>query len=164
MRAVTCRVDRASVTVDNRVVGRVEKGLLVYVGVMTGDTSEDSRWVADKLAALRIFNDEAGKMNLSVRYVAGGLLLIPNFTLAGRTKKGTRPSFSDAAGPESAQPLFNELASLCRNLVPTQTGLFGAHMLIDSLSNGPVTLTLDSRRDQLTPTESHLDSPGQRPG
>src|SRR5688572_22715730 len=113
MRAIACRVDHASVTVDEQLVGRTGPGLLVYVGIMSGDTEADAQWLSDKLIALRLFNDEAGKMNHSVRDVSGGLLLIPNFTLAGRTRKGTRPSYSDAAAPDMAKPLFERLAAAC---------------------------------------------------
>lgn len=145
MRAVVCRVDHATVTVDDQIVGRVERGLLIYVGVLEGDAQADAEWIAEKLLSLRLFNDAAGKMNLSVRDVGGGLLLIPNFTLAGRTHKGTRPSYSDAAPPELARPLFNDVAAHCGLQAPVGTGVFGAHMLIDARFNGPVTVNLDSR-------------------
>src|SRR5688572_11473945 len=107
MRAVLCRVDHASVTVDHQIVGQIAHGLLACIGIMCGDTDADVQWLADKLTTIRVFNDDAGKMNLSLRDVRGGLLLIPNFTLAGRTKKGTRPSYSDAAAPDVAKPLFD---------------------------------------------------------
>ena len=113
MRAVVCRVESASVEVEGRTVGRIDRGLLAYIGVYRGDGSEQARWMADKLLALRLFPDEAGRMNRSVRDVAGSILLIPNFTLAARTRKGTRPSFTDAADPADAQPLFDHLARRC---------------------------------------------------
>jgi D-aminoacyl-tRNA deacylase len=145
MRAVICRVDRASVCVEDQVVGRIDRGLLVYIGVITGDTADDAAWLVEKLLSIRLFSDDAGKMNLSVADVGGGLLLIPNFTLAGRTRKGTRPSFSDAAASQLAAALFQAVADACSARVPTATGVFGAHMLVDSACNGPVTVTLDSR-------------------
>ncbi|MBI1370859.1 MAG: D-tyrosyl-tRNA(Tyr) deacylase [Planctomycetes bacterium] len=144
MRAVVCRVDHAAVSVDDKIVGRIDAGLLVYVGVIEGDTEREATWLADKLLALRIFNDQAGKLNRSVVDIAGGILLIPNFTLAGRTQKGTRPSFSDAARSEIASPLFDFIARRCVLSVPTATGVFGAHMLIDARFNGPVTLVVDT--------------------
>jgi D-aminoacyl-tRNA deacylase len=145
MRAVICRVDRASVQVEGQTVGRIGRGLLAYVGVMQGDDDGDARWLAEKLVALRLFSDEAGKMNLSAGQTGGALLLVPNFTLAGRTGKGTRPSYSDAAAPSVAQQLFEKVAASCAAALPTAMGRFGAHMTIDARFDGPVTVILDSR-------------------
>ena len=144
MKAVVCRVNHAAVVVDGQTVGRCATGLLVYIGVVKGDTPKDADWLADKLVALRIFSDEHGKMNLSVADVGGGLLLISNFTLGGRAKKGTRPSFTDAAPPEVAQPLFDRVVERCVRAVPTETGRFGAPMTIDAQFEGPITLVVDS--------------------
>lgn len=148
MKAVVCRVDAASVEVDAHVAGRIERGLLVYLGVMQGDTEAQAKWMAQKLATLRLFNDEAGKINLSVKDVGGGVLLIPNFTLAGETSRGTRPSFSTAAPPEVARTLFDLVRDqLTHHLAATghlATGVFGAHMLINANFNGPVTVIVDS--------------------
>jgi len=138
-------VDHATVMVEGQAVGRVDRGLLVYVGVMNRDEETDARWLAEKLVSVRLFDDVDGKMNLSVKGVGGGLLLIPNFTLAGRTSKGTRPSYSDAAPPQFARPLFHTVAAQCGLHVPTEVGVFGAHMLIDARFNGPVTVNIDSR-------------------
>lgn len=144
MKAVVSRVDRARCEVDEQATGEIGAGLLVYIGVVHGDGEAEADWLADKLTALRIFPDEKGKMNRSVTDIGGGLLLIPNFTLAGRTKKGTRPSFTDAAHPETAEPLFQRIVERCAKIVPTATGLFGAHMIITSTANGPVTVIVDT--------------------
>ncbi len=144
MRSVVSRVSRAAVVVGGEPVGEIGRGLLVYVGVVEGDGEADARWTAEKLFALRIFPDEAGRMNRSVADVEGGLLLIPNFTLAGRTRKGSRPSFTDAADPAVAEPLFDRVAALCAERVTTATGVFGGDMRITSTADGPVTLVLES--------------------
>jgi len=144
MRAAVCRVEQAQVAVDGEVVGAIGRGLLVYVGVFGGDVAADADWLAEKLTALRVFGDDDGKMNRSVAEVAGGVLLIPNFTLAGRTRKGTRPSFTDAAAPPHAAPLFDRLATRCAERVAVATGVFGAHMIIDARFDGPVTVIVDS--------------------
>ena len=148
MRAVVCRVERAAVMVDGRAVGAIRHGLLVYLGVVTGDTERQAQWMAGKLPALRVFGDDDGKMNLSVTDVDGGVLLIPNFTLAARTQKGTRPSYTDAAPPEDAERLFMLAAELCGEQVITETGVFGAHMVIDSVADGPVTVVVDSPKGE----------------
>ena len=145
MKAVVCRVDRASVEVAGEIVGSVERGLLVYLGVMSGDGPAQAQWMTDKLAAMRLFNDDAGRINLSVKDVGGGILLIPNFTLAGETSRGTRPSFSRAAPPGEARPLFESVAAiLAASGLHTATGVFGAHMLIDARFNGPVTVIVET--------------------
>ena len=144
MRAVVCRVDQASVSVEGRVRGSIDHGLLVYLGVIEGDGEPDVQWMAQKLPAQRLFNDEAGRMNRSVADIEGGLLLIPNFTLAGRTRKGTRPSFTDAADPAIAEPLFDYLAARCGERIQTATGVFGATMQIDARFEGPVTVVVES--------------------
>lgn len=144
MKAVVSRVSHAAVRVDGEVVGQIDAGLLAYIGVMKGDDAAAADWLADKLVALRIFADDEGKMNRGVADVGGRVLLIPNFTLAGRTKKGTRPSFTDAAPPQAARELFDTLVARCARHVPTATGRFGSHMRIDSEADGPITITIDS--------------------
>lgn len=144
MRAVVCRVRHASVTVEANTVGAIERGLLVYVGILDGDGEDQLAWMARKLPALRLFNDEQGRMNRSTADVSGSLLLIPNFTLAGRTRKGTRPSFTDAADPAIASPMFDDLVHRCRRTVPTEAGVFGAEMTIDATFDGPVTILVDT--------------------
>jgi D-tyrosyl-tRNA(Tyr) deacylase len=146
MRAVVQRVTRAEVTVDGTSVGRIERGLCVLVGVAAGDTEEDARTLADKVVALRIFEDAAGKMNLDVKEVGGSLLCVSQFTLLGDARKGRRPSFTDAMAPEPAAELFERFVAFCRSRVPVETGRFRASMLVELVNEGPVTLLLDSRR------------------
>jgi len=146
MRAVVQRVNRASVSVDDAVVGRCESGLLVYVGVFDGDQTADAEKLADKISGIRIFEDECGKMNHNVRDARGGILAIPNFTLVADTRKGRRPSFVWAAAPGEARELFDQFVSaLAGRNCPVETGVFGAHMIIDSQANGPVNVILDTR-------------------
>ena len=144
MKAVVCRVNAAAVRVDGQVVGEIERGLLAYIGFMQGDDASKLPWMANKLASLRLFPDEGGKMNRSTRDIGGRLLLVPNFTLAGETRKGNRPSFTDALDPTIARPLFEQFAAACAELVPVATGIFGAHMIIDCQCDGPITVIVDS--------------------
>ena len=144
MRAVVCRVDRASVDADGQSAGAIERGLLVLVGVLAGDGPPQVAWMARKLVQLRIFPDDQDRMNRSVADVDGQLLLVPNFTLAATMGKGTRPSFSDAALPAEAERLFEQLLAECGQAVPTERGRFGAHMQIEALFNGPVTILLET--------------------
>jgi len=147
MRSVVQRVSRGVVRVDRQVVGEVAHGLVVLLGVADVDSSEDARWTADKLAQLRIFEDEAGKMNRSVQDVGGSVLLVSQFTLLGDARKGNRPSFTGAAPPEQASALYEEVAgSLRSRSVPVATGVFRAHMEVELVNDGPVTLIIDSRR------------------
>jgi len=147
MRAIVQRVKEAEVRVDGQSVGRVGRGLLVYVGVQDGDGPEDAAYIAGKVCGLRIFPDDDGKMNLSARDVGGGVLTITNFTLLGDARKGRRPSFVAAAAPESAERLCEDVADAIRtNGVPVETGIFRAQMEISSVADGPVNVLLDSRR------------------
>ena len=147
MRSVVQRVSRGVVRVDRQVVGEVGHGLLVLLGVAGDDGPDDARWTADKLAQLRIFEDDAGKMNRSVQDVGGGVLLVSQFTLLGDARKGNRPSFVEAAPPDRASALYEEVASLLRaRAVPVAQGVFRAHMEVELVNDGPVTLILDSRR------------------
>ncbi len=146
MRSVVQRVSRGVVRVDRQVVGEVGHGLVVLLGVARGDGPEDARWTADKLAQLRVFEDQAGKMNRSVQDVGGSVLLVSQFTLLGDARKGNRPSFVAAAPPEEANARYEEVAALLRaRAVPVATGVFRAHMEVELVNDGPVTLLLDSR-------------------
>ncbi|MEN6424421.1 MAG: D-aminoacyl-tRNA deacylase [Phycisphaerales bacterium] len=147
MRAVIQRVIEAKVEVEGKIVGRVGPGLLVYLGVGKGDSEVDVRFMAEKLANLRIFSDDAGKMNRSVIDIGGGVLLISNFTLHGDCRKGRRPGFDGAADPALAEGLYEKVAQvIAQQGVPVEKGGFGAHMHVTSLNDGPVTFLLDSSR------------------
>jgi D-tyrosyl-tRNA(Tyr) deacylase len=144
MRAVIQRVRRADVAVNDAVIGAIDGGLLVYLGVGHDDGEKQSRELARKVAELRIFPDEEGKMNLSVQDVRGGVLAVPNFTLLADARKGRRPAFVDAAAPDHAEPLFEVFAAaLAENGCKVATGRFGAHMIIRSEADGPVNIVLD---------------------
>jgi D-tyrosyl-tRNA(Tyr) deacylase len=145
MRAVIQRVDSASVFVEGELVSSIGKGLLVLLGVEKGDSEKDVDYVVDKIVNLRIFEDESGKMNLSVRDIGGEVLLVSQFTLLASTKRGRRPDFTMAAPPEEAERLFSLAVCSFQNHIPTKTGIFGKKMLINLLNNGPVTIILDSR-------------------
>lgn len=145
MRAVVQRVRSCRVVVAGEVVGEIGRGLLVLLGIRTGDAIEQVRWLADKVVNLRIFEDEAGKMNVSVADAGGGVLVVSQFTLYGDCQKGRRPSFIDAARPEAAEPLYEAFANAIRlHGVPVATGRFGADMQVELVNDGPVTLVLDS--------------------
>jgi D-tyrosyl-tRNA(Tyr) deacylase len=147
MRAVVQRVTESSVTVENKVVGKIGSGLTVLLGVEDSDTEEDARWMTQKIPELRIFNDEEGKFNLSLNDVNGSILLVSQFTLHGDCRKGRRPSFIKAARPEVAIPLYEKTISLFKEMnIPTESGEFGAHMDVKIQNDGPVTLLLDSRK------------------
>jgi D-tyrosyl-tRNA(Tyr) deacylase len=147
MRAVIQRVLRAEVKVDDQPVGQVNKGLLVYLSVGKGDAIEDAQFMAEKLANLRIFADEAGKMNLSVQDVGGSILLVSNFTLHGDCRKGRRPGFDAAAEPTIARQLYEKVSELIAGQgVAVEKGVFGEYMHVSSVNDGPVTFLLDSGR------------------
>ena len=147
MRAVVQRVRRAQVTVEGRVVGSIDHGLLVLVGAAEADTDADADALARKVAGLRIFQDEAGKMNLDVAQIGGAVLAVSQFTLLGDCRKGRRPSFQSAAPPDRALPLFDRYCAATRALgLPCETGVFGAMMDVDLLNDGPVTLLVDTAR------------------
>jgi len=147
MRAVIQRVTRSSVSVAGEVVGAIGVGLNVLIGVKEGDTEDEARWLAQKVAGLRIFEDSAGKMNRSVLEVGGGALVISQFTLYGDAHKGRRPSFIQAARPEVADPLIGRFVEFLRaEGVPVQTGIFQAMMLVEIHNDGPVTIILERER------------------
>lgn len=144
MKVLVQRVSRAEVRVAGRVVGRIDRGLLVLVGVERGDTERDVLTLAEKTVHLRVFDDEAGRMNRSLIDVGGSALVVSQFTLAGATRRGRRPSFGAAAPPEVAEPLVTAYVEGVRSRgVPVETGVFRAHMEVESVNDGPVTLMLD---------------------
>ena len=145
MRAVLQRVRRASVTVASEPIGQIEGGLLILLGVHRTDTPEQARWLADKIAGLRIFEDADGKMNVSVQDVGGSILVVSQFTLYGNCEKGRRPSFIEAAVPEVAEPLYEQFANNLRALgIPVATGRFGADMQVELVNDGPVTVIVET--------------------
>jgi D-tyrosyl-tRNA(Tyr) deacylase len=147
MRAVIQRVLQAEVKVKNQSVGRIDKGLLVYLSVGKDDTLKDAQFMAEKLVNLRIFADEAGKMNRSVLDVGGATLLVSNFTLHGDCRKGRRPGFDAAAEPELAEQLYEKVIELITEQgVAVEKGIFGEYMQVSSINDGPVTFLLDSSR------------------
>lgn len=147
MRAVLQRVRRAGVTVDNEKIAEIGVGLLVLLGIERGDDEKAAAYLAEKVAGLRIFEDEAGKMNLSVGDCSGELLVVSQFTLLADCRKGRRPGFSQAALPELAEPLCDYFVACLRQMaLPVQTGRFQADMAVDLINDGPVTIMLDSHR------------------
>jgi D-aminoacyl-tRNA deacylase len=144
MRAVCQRVSRARVTVADEIVGAIEHGLLVLLGIARTDTDEAAQRMAHKIARLRVFEDEEGKFARSVRDVGGAALVVSQFTLIADTAKGNRPSFGEAARPEQAEPLYDAVcAALARDGVPIERGVFGARMAVELVNDGPVTVVLD---------------------
>ena len=140
MRALVQRVSDASVTVDGREVARIGRGLLVLLGVRRGDGESEADRIASKLLALRVFEDDAGKMNLSAKDIGGEILCVSQFTLYGDTRKGNRPSFVDAAAPEEAEPLYERV----RSALDAEGGVFGARMAVSLVNDGPVTLLIET--------------------
>jgi D-tyrosyl-tRNA(Tyr) deacylase len=147
MRAVVQRVTRARVTVADQIVGEIGNGLVVLLGVAHDDTKADADYLAPKIASLRIFDDGDGKMNLSVKEIDGGLLVVSQFTLYGDVRRGLRPSWSEAAPPEVAEPLYEYFVESSRKLVArVATGSFRKTMQVELVNDGPVTIMLDSRK------------------
>lgn len=146
MRAVLQRVRRASVTVGGECISQIGFGLLVLLGVHRTDTSEQGRWLAEKVANLRLFEDVDGKMNQGIQDVAGSVLVVSQFTLYGNCEKGRRPSFLEAAPPEIAEPLYHQFVNELRALgIPVATGRFRADMQVELVNDGPVTLIVDTQ-------------------
>ena len=144
MRAVVQRVTSASVSVDNKIIAAIDAGMMILLGVGPGDGESNAQALAKKIAALRIFSDVQGKMNLSILDIGGKAVVVSQFTLYADTRKGNRPSFIDAAPPELASPLCDKFINLLRmEGVPTLSGEFGAHMVLNIVNDGPVTILLD---------------------
>ncbi|NQT97965.1 MAG: D-tyrosyl-tRNA(Tyr) deacylase [Candidatus Marinimicrobia bacterium] len=146
MIAVIQRVSESKVQVDGKTIGEIGQGLLILLGVLDGDTEADGRFLADKIAGLRIFNDENGKMNLSLKDVGGSALVVSQFTLCGDWRKGRRPSYIHAAAPDEGERLYEDfMARLRKHGQPVESGEFGAMMKVDLVNDGPVTFVLDSK-------------------
>jgi D-aminoacyl-tRNA deacylase len=147
MRAVIQRVTRASVTIEGKVQGQIDNGLLVLIGIEDADTQDDIEWLSNKIVNLRIFNDENAVMNTSVKVIKGDILLISQFTLHGSTKKGNRPSYIRASKPEVAIPIYEKMIrQLSTDLgKKIQTGIFGADMKVELVNDGPVTIVIDTK-------------------
>ncbi len=147
MRVVVQRVLGAQVEVEGEVVGRIERGLLVYISVGTDDSYNDAKFIAEKVSGLRVFGDDEGKMNLSVKDVGGKVLAVSNFTLHGDCRKGRRPGFDAAAKPKAAEELYSQVCKLIAEQgIAVEKGVFGAHMKVESINDGPVTFMLDSSK------------------
>jgi D-tyrosyl-tRNA(Tyr) deacylase len=147
VKAVVQRARSASVEVGGEVVAAIGRGLLVLLGVAQGDTEKEAQWLADKVAGLRIFEDDAGKMNLGVQEVGGSVLVVSQFTLLGDCRKGRRPSFTEAAPPEEADRLYQAVVERIRDHgVPVETGVFQAHMAVHLVNEGPVTVIVETGR------------------
>jgi D-tyrosyl-tRNA(Tyr) deacylase len=150
MRVVIQRVLEASVVVDEKVVGSINNGLLVLLGIEDADTEEDIHWLSNKIVGLRLFDDAEGVMNLSVKDIGGDILLISQFTLMASTKKGNRPSYIKASKPPIAVPLYEQMIATLTNDLgkAVQTGIFGADMKVSLINNGPVTISIDSKNKE----------------
>ncbi len=148
MRVVLQRVKRASVTVNGQVVGSISSGVLILLGIEATDTSEDIDWLCGKICRMRIFNDAAGVMNLSLEENGGEALVVSQFTLHASTKKGNRPSYIKAARPEQAEPMYEQFKSKLSGMLnqPVASGIFGAMMDVELVNDGPVTILMDSKR------------------
>jgi len=145
MRALVQRVTRGSVSVDNKIVGAIDRGLVILLGIRTGDTEKEARYLAEKCVHLRLFEDDNGRFNRSLLEVGGGALVISQFTLYGDTRKGRRPGFEEAARPEIAEPLYKFFAQELRRFpIRVAEGVFGAMMLVEIHNDGPVTFMLES--------------------
>lgn len=148
MRAVVQRVTSSSVTVEGETTGKIDKGLMVLLGVADGDTDKDVTYMVDKIVNLRIFEDENDKMNLSLQDIGASLLVVSQFTLLGDCRKGRRPSFIEAARPEMADNLYQKFVDKARSMgIRTETGRFQTHMMVELINDGPVTILVDSNKN-----------------
>ena len=147
MKAVIQRVSKSSVTIESKVHSKIKKGLLVLIGIEDNDNTTDIEWLANKILNLRVFEDDKGIMNLSVKEINGSILIISQFTLQASTKKGNRPSYIKASKPEIAIPIYEEFIDFCKNHsnIDIQTGIFGADMKVNLLNDGPVTIVIDTK-------------------
>lgn len=150
MRTVIQRVSRASVTVEGKLISKIDSGLLILLGIENNDAQEDIEWLSRKIANLRIFNDEDGVMNKSITAIGGDVIVVSQFTLHAATKKGNRPSYIKAAGPELAVPLYEQFVKQMEKDLGKKvgTGVFGADMKVDLLNDGPVTILIDSKNKE----------------
>jgi D-tyrosyl-tRNA(Tyr) deacylase len=150
MRAVIQRVSKASVTIDNKIYSQIENGLLVLVGIEDADTAEDIEWLSGKIVNLRVFNDDNGVMNVSVKDINGDILAVSQFTLHASTKKGNRPSYIKASKPEFAIPMYEKFVQQLGNDLgkTVSTGVFGADMKVELLNDGPVTIVIDTKNKE----------------
>ena len=150
MRAVIQRVSKASVTIDNKIYSQIKNGLLVLIGIEDADTAEDGEWLSGKIVNLRIFNDDNGVMNVSVKDINGDILAVSQFTLHASTKKGNRPSYIKASKPEFAIPMYEKFVQQLGNDLgkTVSTGVFGADMKMDLLNDGPVTIVIDTKNKE----------------
>lgn len=150
MRVVIQRVKHASVTVEGNIIGKIDKGLLIFAGFEESDNPEDFEWLTKKIIQLRIFNDKNGVMNISVQDAGGDLLVVSQFTLYASTKKGNRPSYIKSSPPDFAEHQYNEFVKTLENkyIRPVQTGKFGADMKVELLNDGPVTICMDSKNKE----------------
>jgi D-tyrosyl-tRNA(Tyr) deacylase len=146
MRVVIQRVSKASVEVENKTVGQIQRGILAYVGIEKGDTMDEITFVAEKIVNLRIFPDDDGKMNLSIKDINGSMLSVSQFTLASYIKKGRRPDFTNAESPDQANLMWQEFNKIVSNHIPVETGVFGAMMQIESINDGPVTFIIERKK------------------
>ncbi len=146
MRAVIQRVTCARVKVEEQIIGEIEKGLVVFLGITHDDSLKDADYLAEKIVALRVFNDPEGRMNVSLKEASGALLVVSQFTLYGDVRRGLRPSWSDAAQPEIAEPLYEYFVGRVRQEVKVETGSFRKMMYVELVNDGPVTILLDSRK------------------
>ena len=147
MRVVLQRVSKAKVEVDNQISGEIDQGLLVYVGFSHDDDNEDLEYMANKVVNLRIFSDDEGKMNLSVKDIGGEILSISQFTLYGDTRKGRRPNFMDALGGDEAKILYDKFNQILKKEINVEEGIFGGDMKVSSVNDGPVTILIDSKKN-----------------
>ena len=148
MRALVQRVSKANIEVNEKNISSINKGLLVLLGIQDTDDESDITWLSNKIIKMRIFEDDNGKMNQSIEDIGGELLIVSQFTLYASTKKGNRPSFINAAHPDKALPIYQTFVSECNKQISTQTGKFGAMMQVGLVTDGPVTIWLDSRNKE----------------